>query len=86
MKRLEIEVSLLKQFIFGLIIRHFGSMEIFNEEFKIIAPRVLDIPRTGNPIITIKQLTDEINQVVSDGDWVYHIAAMWKIINDLEMS
>jgi len=68
MKKIEVEVSLLKEFVIGLIFRHFGSMEIFNSEFATIAPRILDIPKTGNPLITIKQFRDELNQVAEDGD------------------
>ena len=86
MKTMSIEIGLLKQFVMALIVRHFGSIEVFNGEFEILAPRVMDIPRTDNPIITLRLFKDEIDQVVADGDWEYHIAAMWKIINDLEMS
>ena len=57
MKNISIDTSLLKQLVMGLIIREFGSIEVFNQEFELISPRLKDIPRTGNPIITIKQFT-----------------------------
>jgi hypothetical protein len=85
MKNINVETNLLKKLVMGLIIREFGSIEIFNQEFQMMAPKINDIPITKNPIITIKQFTDEVDQVAIDGDWQFHICVMWKLINELEM-